>query len=240
MKRLFIASVTFYLLTSCVATHIGTLSSSSIGKTVKYEDMACGVSQTNRYFGIGGLSQDALVLEAKRKLIKNRSLMPNEEYANFTIDFKRTYWPFYTQTKVTLSADVVRFTNDTINDPYSEKYKNKLLGGNLSNDLFTIGDSIIDKKLDDGTIISIESNDIVRILYKTEKDKIRTKKISIKDIYSKSKPYKGYQVGGMFIYSTKAYSANDYQTSGRIIALGLNSLVISDYAKKIQILKYPK
>jgi hypothetical protein len=37
---------------------------------VKYEDLACGVSQSDKLFGFGGLSQDALVLEAERVMIK--------------------------------------------------------------------------------------------------------------------------------------------------------------------------
>ncbi len=235
MKKLLIVPVICYLLTSCVAIHTGSISSSSIGKTVKYEDIACGVSQTDRLFGLGSLSQDALVLEAKREMIKNRPLMPDEEYANYTLDFKNTYWPFYIQNKVTMCTDVVRFTNDNINDPYSEKYKMKLVGVIISNELFAIGDSIIDEKFNEATIISLQNDKIARIMYKTGEDKIRTKKISIEKIYSKNKSYKGHATGGMYIYTD-----NGRETSGRIIAVGLNSIIIrnSEFYKKIQILDY--
>lgn len=238
MKKLFITILSFSLLSSC-AIHYGSISSSSLYKSVKYEDIAFGVSQTKMYFGIGGLSQDALVLEGKRELIKNRPLRPDEEYVNFTVDFKKTFFPFYSQTKVTMSADVVRFQNETLSDPYSEEYKNKLFGKNLSNILFSIGDSIIIKKAKEATIISFKDNDNVRVLYKTKSDKNRTKTVSLKDIYTISKPYKGYKIGDRFIYSLKP-SGNEQQTSGKIIGLGLNSLIIRDNSNTIQKLNYNK
>ena len=239
MKRLLIASVIFSLLTSCIATHNGTISSSSIGKTVIYEDIAYGVSQTNRFLGLGGFSQDALVLEAKRELIKSRPLKPGEEYSNFTIDFKHTYWPFYIQTKVTVSADVVKYTDEILNDLYSENYKRKLSGQNIPNELFSVGDSVVDKRLNDGIIISIENNEYVMFLYKTETDKVRSKKISIDEIYSKSKPYKGYQVGGIYVHTSVSH--NNQEKGTRIIALGLNSLIVKDISSGVkQVLWYNK
>ncbi len=239
MKRLLIVTISFYLLTSCVSTHNGTMSSSSIGRTVRYEDIAYGVSQSNKYFGLGGASQDALVLEAKRVLIKNRSLRPNEEYANFTIDFKRTYWPFYSQTKVTVSADVVRFTNDTISEAYTENYKNKLLGKSIINGLFNIGDSIFDKNLKGGTILSFEGSDIVRVLYKTKMDKIRTKKMSINNIYTKKKSYNGLKAGEWYGYSQEL-QGTETPIATKIIAVGLESFIIMDKKNSLEILKYNK
>jgi hypothetical protein len=240
MKKILIASISFFLLTSCVATHTGVISSSAIGKPVKYEDMAFGVSQSGRYLGFGGHSQDGLVLEAKRELIKNRPLKQNEEYSNFTIDFKHTYWPFYTQTKVTVSADVVRYGEEKINDPYSETYKNKLSGKILlKNNLFNVGDSIYDKKFHEGIIISVESSDIVRILYNTKENKLRTKKTSINDIYSKTKNYKEFKIGDWYAYS-EFDKLNETSQVAKIVALGLKSLVTKTRDNKFEIMKYNK
>ena len=127
-----------FVATFC-ATHNGTISPSTINQNVKYIDITYGVNQINKYFGLGGLSHDALVLEAKRELIKNRPLRQNETYGNFTIDFKNTYTLFYFQTKVTMSADVVRFSNDTVGEPYSQKYKSILNRNRYSNELFNMG-----------------------------------------------------------------------------------------------------
>jgi hypothetical protein len=239
MKRLVIISISFLLLTSC-AIHQGTVSSSSIGRNVKYEDIAIGVSQINKYFGLGGLSQDALVLEAKRNMIKSRPLKTNEEYLNFTVDLKRTYLFFYNQTKVTVSADVVRYTNDSITELYSETYKNKLLGKSIINDLFSIGDSILYDNFKDGTIIAFESDKEVRILYKSNRNKIRTKKALINDIYTKCKSYKGYKIGDRYIYSVIVSNNEEQKTSGKILAFGLNALIIRNNSKEIQILNYNK
>jgi hypothetical protein len=236
MKKILIASISFFLLTSCVATHTGVISSSSIGKPVKYEDMAFGVSQSSRYLGFGGHSQDGLVLEAKRELIKNRPLKQNEEYSNFTIDFKHTYWPFYTQTKVTVSADVVQFIGETINDPYSESYKSKFLGKNfLKNDFFSVGDSIYDNKLHKGIIISIESSDRVRILYNTKNNKIRTKKISIYNIYSKTKASKEFKIGDWYVH-TELNRQKEQAEVSTIVAIGLNSVIIKNVSNKLRII----
>lgn len=235
-KTLLIISLTV-LLASCATVHTGMLSTSSINKPVKYVDIAYGVAQTNRYFGFGGNCQDALVLEARRNLIKNRPLKPNEEYANITVDFKSTYWPFYIQNKATLCADVVRFSNDTTSDPYTETYKNKLLGKLFSNDLFSIGDSIVDEKFKQGVVVSFEDNDNVRIVYKTSKDKFRTKIMPINKIYTTNKSYKGHKVGDIFYYPVPN-SNPERKTSGKIMALGLNSLIIKDYFKNTQFMSY--
>jgi hypothetical protein len=176
MKSILMLACLMIGLASCVSFHTGTLSSSSAGRPVRYEDIAFGVSQTNKYFGLGGQNQDALVLEAKRELVKNRPLNKNEEYANYTIDFKTTYWPYYIQTKVTMSADVVKFNSDTTISKYSELYQNKLLGKISKNGLFSIGDTIYDSNMNKWKLLSIDNSDRVRVIYFTQTNKIRTKK----------------------------------------------------------------
>ncbi len=224
MKRIVFTLSIVLLITSC-ASHYGIVSTTTLPKNIVYEDIAFGVAQTKHILGIGGLSQDALVFEAKRELMKNRPLKPNEEYSNFTVDFKKTYWPFYIQTKVTVSADVVSFSDNTNITPFSENYKEKLLRGNITNDLFSIGDTILYNKTKRGTIISFVNSNTVRIAYRTKTDKVRTKNMSIYDIYSPSKAYRNCVPGEIYTYSKgsdeKAVSAN-----GRVYALGLNSLIV--------------
>lgn len=233
MKKTLIIITTMLLLSSC-AVHHGLISTSSINRNVKYVDIAYGVSQTKMLFGIGGLSQDALVLEAKRELVKNRPLKANEEYANFTVDFKRSFFPFYSITKVTVSADVVRFINDSISNPVSQDYKDKLASRYLSNSLFEVGDSVIFDKRKIGTIISFLNANNVRIEYKTKSDKTRTKKISLKDIYSPKKTYKGYKAGDNFDY----YLRNDKKARGKIVGLGLKYLLIKTIDNNISQFDY--
>ena len=235
MRRLIVIFVITFISISC-ATHNGTISSSSINQNVKYLDIAYGVTQINKYFGLGGLSQDAMVLEAKRELIKNRPLRQNETYSNFTLDFKNTYILFYCQTKVTMSADVIRFSNDTVSEPYSQHYKTVLNRNGYSNELFNIGDSIIDLNYNKGVILSFVNNKKVRISYKTTKDKFRTTKVLLKDIYVTNKSYKGYNVGDSYNYNINYYDAR----SSKIIGFGLNSLLLNDNSNFARAVNYKK
>jgi hypothetical protein len=227
------------LLSSC-ASHFGMISSSPLNRNVVYEDIAYGVAQSGRCLGMGGLSQDALVLEAKRELMKNRPLKQDEQYQNFTVDFKRSFWPFFAQTKVTVSADVIKFTEDKNSEPYSENYKAKLSRINISNDLFSVGDSIIYDRTSKAILISFLDEKTVRIEYKTDNDKVRTKKISIDEIFTNCKPYKEYMIGGRFVFTVEKSGYATKETSGRIMALGLKSLIVKDNQYNLHVINYKK
>ncbi|RXQ95625.1 hypothetical protein EO244_07115 [Ancylomarina salipaludis] len=236
MKKLLIPLALISLLSSC-AVHQGIISSSSLNRNVKYEDIAYGVSQTKQVLCIGGLSKDALILEAKRELINNRPLGPNETYANFTVDFKRSFFPFVNKTKATVSADVVSFTDDSQANPYTDKYKDKLSKKSLANELFQIGDSVYIDRNEDAVILSVEDIDKVRILIKTKNGNSKTRLISTNKIYSKSKSYKGFKVGEMYIYS-RSLNDNMVKTSGRIIALGLDEIIVKSNSGELKHLDY--
>lgn len=226
-------------MTSCVTYHQGAISSSTVSRTVKYQDIAIGVSQINKFWGLGGISKDALVLEARREMIKNRPLAPKEQYVNFTVDFKYTFWPIVSQTKVTMCADVISFSNDSTGEEvYSSKYKDKLLGKSLSNELFAIGDSVIFNKTHEGVIISIEDVDIVRVLYKTRSDKNRTKRISINKIYATNKSFSRLSPRTWYTYSSGLN--NEQKNTAYILGLGLKSLIIKDSSNSIEIIDYQK
>lgn len=233
MIKLLIILPTVLLFSSC-AIHHGNISTSSLNRNVQYQDIAYGVAQTKTFFGIGGLSQDALVLEAKRELLKNRPLKAKEEYANFTIDFKRSFFPFYSPTKVTLSADVVKFTDDSAVNPITQNYKNKLSTRLLSNSLFEVGDSVQFDKTKIGSVISFSNNSHVIVEYKNKNDKVRTKILSIYRIYSTSKPYKGLRIGDRYIYSLK----DDSKTSGKIVGLGIKNLIVKSNKGNIEYIDY--
>jgi len=225
MKRFTFALLAICFLASC-ASHYGSIGSSSNLRNVKYEDIACGVTQTSTLFGIGGLSQDAMVMEAKRNLYQNRPLKAKEEYANFTLDFKNTYFPFYSQTKLTVSADVIKFMDDSVSEPYSDNYKKKIANKTLSTNLFAIGDSIFDKQKKEATIISVENEDHVRILYKTKKNKYKTRRVSINNIYSTRKTYNDLKIGARFVFDKELASFDTEKSSGRILAFGVKEIML--------------
>lgn len=196
MKKItpFFSVLLFFVISSC-ASHTGSISSSIIPGNYMYEDIAFGVSQTNQYFGMGGLSKDALVLEAKRQLFLNRPLKANESYANFTIDIKRTKIIVYNQTIVTVSADIVAKGDGIEFSRFSENYISRLNRPNLFESFFEVGDSIIDKKRNIGVIIGVEGKKKYRIVYSTKDKTYRTKKVSAKDIFSSKKSHYGIKSG---------------------------------------------
>jgi hypothetical protein len=240
MKKIFLFLLSSSLLISC-SVHQGTISSSSTDRNIVYEDLAHGVSQTNKYFGIGGLMQDAMVLEAKRKMMSNRPLGANEQYFNLTTDFKRTYLLFfYSQTKAMVSADVVRFTEDPVSEPYSELYKLKLFGKDSDNTFFEIGDTIFDKNFSKGIVISNEKPGQVRILYNTQTDKLRTKTISVHDIFTINKSHNGFSTGDWFAYTVKDTKGGEQPVALKIEAIGLTSLIVRNQKDKLVEIKYNK
>ena len=239
MKKLLILLASVGMLSSC-ASHFGMISSAPVNGNVIYQDVAYGVAQTNHYFGIGGLSQDALVLEAKRDMMRNRPLTANEEYANFTVDFKYSFWPFYIQTKATVTADVVKRTTEPLENPYSEKYTKILAGNALATNLFQVGDSIMFDKGRAGAIVSADGMDRVRVMFKSSKGKMRSKIVSTDDIFTTSKPNNGLKVGDSFDYQEEVHGKGLITMRGTVVALGTKFLLVRNISNNLVKEKYNK
>jgi hypothetical protein len=72
-----------------------------------------GQAGTKKIFGIGGLSKDALVAEARQNLLKNNPKLDDGEIlANITVDFKTTWIIVVSETIVTVTADIIRFNEE--------------------------------------------------------------------------------------------------------------------------------
>jgi hypothetical protein len=104
----------FLLLITCLSScafHGGVISGSASisSKNFKTVNSAKGVANATRILGIGGLSKDALVAEAKKNLLEKYPLKDGQVLANITVDFKNTFILLYTQTKVTMTADIIEF-----------------------------------------------------------------------------------------------------------------------------------
>ena len=113
-------------------------------------------------------------------------------------------------------------------------------GRYLSNELFLVGDSVWHKKRRTAVINSIINDGTVRIEYLTKKDKIKTKRVSIKNIYTTQRNYKNLEIGGMFIFSEKKIHAEENVTNGTIIAIGLYSLIVKDRSNNTLIVNHKK
>jgi len=104
--------VLMVVLTTSCAFHSGIINNSaSLGsKNFKIVKLIKGYAKTKKYFGLGGLNKNALVFEAKKDMYENNPLNENQTIANVTVDFKNTIILIYTETKVTITAEVVEFT----------------------------------------------------------------------------------------------------------------------------------
>lgn len=96
------------LLSSC-AFHSGIMTSSVAltDANFKIVGLAHGNAHTLKVLGIGGLDKDALVLEAKTDMYKKYPLPKGQVFANITVDFKNSFLILFTETKVTVSADII-------------------------------------------------------------------------------------------------------------------------------------
>ncbi|MGB0522147.1 MAG: DUF6567 family protein [Flammeovirgaceae bacterium] len=106
----------FIIICASCTSHIGSISGGSAAITSNNFSavrFAFGSASTAHFLGIGGNQKDALVLEAKRNLYLNCNLKPGQAIGQTTIDFKKTLiFPFST-TKVTVSAEIIDFSDST-------------------------------------------------------------------------------------------------------------------------------
>lgn len=235
MKYIFQLTIIVFL-SSC-ASHIGTISSSSIDKNIIYEDMSFGVAQSNKVFGLGGLSKDALILEAKFNLLNYRPLKSNESYLNFTIDLKKTHVFFFTRTKATISADVVSFSNLPVKEPFSEKYKALIASKNKINAIFNVGDSVINQFSFKGKIISCERKEKVRVLYKDSKGNLRSKKSNLKKLFVEKNNINGFNLNDTIIFNA-SQTEGIYPKPAVILGFGNNQLLIKLNNSEKSVIKY--
>lgn len=99
-------------ITSC-AFHNGAIQSSVVlsNNNFKYvkRDVS-GTSIAHYVIGIGGLSKDELVSEAKKDLISSNNVQGNQTIVNLTIGWKRTIvFPLVVSNRCIVTADIVEF-----------------------------------------------------------------------------------------------------------------------------------
>ena len=114
MKKIFLL-LTFMIgalsFTNC-ALHSGHINgSASLSEAnFKYAQTSIsGEASTLKVFGIGGLARKAIVEEAKKNMLKNNPLKPNQALANVTVNWKTGFYLVVQTNKCTVTADVVEF-----------------------------------------------------------------------------------------------------------------------------------
>ena len=109
--RLFAIALTITLFSGC-AMHNGFMKNSASLSEPNFsyvKQSVSGMSGTMQVFAIGGLKKQALVEEAKKDLLKNNPLQPNQALANITVDWKYSFYIVVTKTECTVAADIVEF-----------------------------------------------------------------------------------------------------------------------------------
>ena len=110
IKFSFIA-VFIALLSGC-AVHSGIMNNSAALGEANFsyrQQSISGSSEAKYIFGIGGLDKQALVDEAKKDMLKNYELQPNQALANVTVNWKNTFILVVIKTQCTVTADIVEF-----------------------------------------------------------------------------------------------------------------------------------
>jgi hypothetical protein len=229
MKNIVYLVLSGLLLSSCARTHFGNMSVSSFNQNMVYEEIAYGSASSTRYLGFGGKSKDALLFEARKELIRNRPLSVGEQYANITIDRKKTYGLFYVETKLTLTADVVRFANESDSLIYSAHYQKQIEREKLKPNhyFFSVGDSvIIDPSGQSGIVYGLTEKDRILVAFPTEDEKEKIKKYPFRQVYSRVKSKNDMKAGDRFSYS----NSNLNTKTATAVAFGLKRiLAVSEY-----------
>ncbi len=229
MKTKLLGLLIIPILTSC-AIHSGSISSHDISAKTKFVDVAYGTSNANYILGIGGLTQEAIITNAKKQLYINRPLKAGESYANFTLDLKRSYYVLLSKLTVTVSADIIEETDHLENKRFSDSFINAITPKQtkINHDaLFSVGDKVMITNYKQGIIEKFGANN--KVFIRLNNGKLISK--SIRTIYNMETTYNGLSIGDKF---------EDLAISGKVKALGYNKLVIIDKYNELDIVFYKK
>ena len=112
LRICFLLSITI-MLTSCAAGLTGSMSNSAALSSNNFDyvqrDLQ-GMSQATYVLGIGGMKREAIVNEAKIKMLENNPLKNGQTLANVIVDFKYSnFLGIVATTKCYVTADIVEF-----------------------------------------------------------------------------------------------------------------------------------
>lgn len=109
MKNSFYLVVLIAFFTSSCAFHTGSLSGvyTDLENPYKITGKVTGRAHTGYFLGIGGLTHDELVEEAKADLQRRAVLPEGSILANYSISFKNSFYLIYYQTDVYITADII-------------------------------------------------------------------------------------------------------------------------------------
>ena len=108
---LILIGLTLSLLSGC-AVHSGYMNNSVSLSDANFnyvKQSISGTVVTTQVFGIGALEKNAIIEEAKKEMLKENPLGPNQGLANITVNWKRAFYVVVIEVTCTVTADVVEF-----------------------------------------------------------------------------------------------------------------------------------
>ncbi|MFM1961205.1 MAG: hypothetical protein RLZZ172_50 [Bacteroidota bacterium] len=113
MKNIFKFLFVGLFIQSCVAVHSGSMSNSASLSAPNFSYVKQGVSgesSATYILGIGGLSRQTLVADAKNSMLKEYTLKDNQALSNLTVNFKTSnYFGVFQTVQCFVTADIVQF-----------------------------------------------------------------------------------------------------------------------------------
>jgi hypothetical protein len=111
LKNLLFASIIMSF-GSC-AFHTGMIENSAVIHSNNFNYVhrnVKGTSVAHYVLGLGGLSKDELVAEAKQDLMLQNKIKDNQTLVNITVGWKRTIiYPFLISNRCTMTADIIEY-----------------------------------------------------------------------------------------------------------------------------------
>jgi len=143
LKFILLLGMTLMIISSC-AFHNGYIYNSVSLNQPNFSYIKTNISgeaSTTHFLGIGGLERQAIVAEAKQKMLAENPLKQNQSLANVTIDWKTEFYFVVIKKTCTVTADIVEFNKTGF---VEEKSPSKT-GEVKNNKPFKVGDKVIFK-----------------------------------------------------------------------------------------------
>jgi hypothetical protein len=239
MKKIIIYSIISILMASCTAMHTGSVSSGPLlSADDRLVDVAYGYVSTSYFLGIGGLSKNALIHNAKQELKLNRPLKKGEYYANYTVDFKKTVsFISYMTNEVFVYADVLSTNKEdtvtptvvTRNFEKVPKYAISYDYVKTKQDSFYVGEKVIIRTLTtlDKEVYTYNPCEITKFIGKNRANvksylSVQNTVIDVNElIFSMDKEKNGFRYGDSVSFESRRPFSNK-TISGKIIATSKN------------------
>lgn len=255
MKIIPFSFLSLFLLGSCVVIHSGGTSSGPLMSVHdQYVDIAEGKAKSIFIFGLGSLRNDKLVLNAKKDMYSRRHLLANEYYANFSTDIAKKYilGPFIQVSKVTVSADVLKSSNQT-QDVFGDGFLKKIatpietgIGTEGIKDNYSLinnGDSLYYSNafgVYNLYVAAMKDKETVILISTNPECKSVLVPLSTTIFFIKHKELNGIRFGQPFSFQTRdRHSLNNETKTGTVLGLN-NRLVLLEFEKSFYVVPLEK